>query len=142
MSEQNKDSSAEFAAYFLAETSVLDIELPNGEPMLYGGEQVRAHLYGPATSRFAKARAVADREAARRVMNTMGVKSGRGKRGDEEDADADAKFLIAVTDRFENFPFPGGPEAVYREPRLKYIADQVRAHLADLGNFFPGGKSS
>ena len=73
-----------------------------------------------------------DREAARGIMAALAP----GKEGPAKDADA--KFLSAVTERIDNFPFPGGPAAVYREPRLKYLADQVRAHLGDLGNFFKG----
>ena len=78
-----------------------------------------------------------DKEASKRVFRSMGAKL---KKGDEEDKDADAKFLAAITDSVENFPFPGGAGAIYRELRLKYVADQVRAHLSDLGNFF--GKPS
>ncbi len=123
----------DFGAFFLSETSRLDIDLPNGEPMLYEGKQVTVHVHGPATDVFAKAKDAMDKEASKRVFRSMGAKL---KKGDDEDKDADAKFLTAITDSIENFPFPGGPGAVYREPRLKYVADQVRGHLSDLGNFF------
>ena len=126
----------DFEEFFLVDTAALEIEMPNGEPMLYKGEQVVAHLYGPSTTQFVKAKAAVDKEASKRVINAMGAK---GKRKEQEDADADAKFLIAVTDRFDNFPFPGGKEAIYKEQKLKYIHDQVRAHLNDLGNFFTTG---
>ena len=122
-----------FASFFLAETSRIEIDLPNGEPMLYDGKQVAVNVYGPATDVFAKAKDAMDKEASKRVFRSMGAKL---KKGDEEDKDADAKFLAAITESIENFPFPGGPGAVYREKRLKYIADQVRGHLNDLGNFF------
>lgn len=122
-----------FDAFFLAETSRIEIDLPNGEPMLYDGKQVAVNVYGPATGVFAKAKDAMDKEASKRVFRSMGAKM---KKGDEEDKDADAKFLTAITDSIENFPFPGGAGAVYREQRLKYVADQVRGHLNDLGNFF------
>lgn len=122
-----------FAAFFLSETSRIEIDLPTGEPMLYDGKQVAVNVHGPATDVFAKAKDAMDKEASKRVFRSMGAKM---KKGDEEDKDADAKFLTAITESIENFPFPGGPCAVYREQRLKYVADQVRGHLNDLGNFF------
>ena len=128
-----------FAAFFLSETSRVEIDLPTGEPMLYDGKQVAVNVHGPATDVFAKAKDAMDKEASKRVFRSMGAKM---KKGDEEDKDADAKFLTAITDSIENFPFPGGPGAVYREQRLKYVADQVRGHLNDLGNFFTAPSKS
>ena len=126
-----------FAAFFLSETSRVEIDLPTGEPMLYDGKQVAVNVYGPATDVYAKAKDAMDKEVQKRAFRTMGAKL---KKGDDEDKDADAKFLAAITDSVENFPFPGGAGAIYRELRLKYVADQVRTHLSDLGNFF--GKPS
>ena len=124
---------ADFESFFLADTSRLEVDLPNGEPMLYQGQQVAVLLYGPATDAYVKAKAAMEKEATHRVFAAMGAKK---KKGEEEDKESDPKFLTAVTAGFENFPFPGGPAAVYRERRLQYIADQVRRHLNDLGNFF------
>lgn len=130
-------SNDAFAAFFLTEASRIEIDLPNGEPMLYEGKQVAVNVYGPATDVYAKAKDAMDKEVQKRAFRTMGAKL---KKGDDEDKDADVKFLVAVTDSVENFPFPGGAGAIYRELRLKYVADQVRGHLSDLGNFF--GKPS
>ena len=132
-----KTNPETFAAFFLTEASRIEIDLPNGEPMLYEGKQVAVNVYGPATDVYAKAKDAMDKEAQKRVFRSMGAKL---KKGDDEDKDADAKFLAAITDSVENFPFPGGAGAIYRELRLKYVADQVRTHLSDLGNFF--GKPS
>jgi len=133
------DKVDEFSEFLLTDTAVLDIELPDGEPMLFHGDQVRVHLFGPSTHQYVKARAALDREASKRIVAAMGQK---GKNKEKEDQDADAKFLIAVTDKFENFPYPGGVEAIYREQKLKYIHEQVRAHLNDLGNFFNHGETT
>lgn len=132
-----KTNPETFAAFFLSETSRVEIDLPTGEPMLYDGKQVAVNIHSPATDVFVKAKDAMDKEAQKRVFRSMGAKL---KKGDDEDKDADAKFLAAITDSVENFPFPGGAGAIYRELRLKYVADQVRAHLNDLGNFF--GKPS
>lgn len=122
----------DFADFFLQETATVAIKLPNGQPMLYQGRPVQVVVYGPATERYATAKDALDREATKALMEI----AGRDKAG--ADKDANARFLSAVTERIDNFPFPGGPAALYREPRLRYVADQVRAHLGDLGNFFKG----
>jgi uncharacterized protein (DUF924 family) len=132
-----------FEAFYLADTSELKLDLPNGEPMLYNGERVVVHLYGPATEQFVAAKDAIDREVAKRGMAAMATAMGnKRKNKEEEDRDADAKFLTAVTDRFDNFPYKGGPAAIYRDLRLKYVADQVRAHLNDLSNFFSSSASA
>lgn len=136
---ETQTQAEDFSAFFLTETSALDIDLPNGEPMLHNGQQVRIHLYGPSTTQHQKASDAMNKEATRRIMAAMGNKA---KKKEEEDKDADAKFLVAITARIENFPYPGGADAIYREPRLKYIGEQVRAHLADLGNFFKAGATA
>lgn len=122
----------DFAAFFLQDTSTVFIKLPNGQPMVYGGQPVSVVVYGPSTERYATAKDALDRAAAVSLMRATQSSPN------EAEKDADARFLSAVTERIDNFPFPGGPAAVYREPRLRYVADQVRAHLADLGNFFKG----
>ena len=124
-----------FDAFFLTDTSRLEIDLPTGEPMLYNGQPVAVNLHGPSTDVFAKAKDAMDKEASKRVFRAMGGKGA--KKMDAEDEDADPRFLTAVTADFENFPFPGGAAAIYRDRRLQYIANQVRSHLNDLGNFFP-----
>ena len=128
----------EFSEFYLNETAALELELPTGDPLRYRGKQVIAHLFGPSTTQFVKAKAALDREASKRVVAAMGVK---GRKKEKEDEEADAKFLAAVTERFDNFPYPGGVEAIYREPRFKYIHEQVRNHLNDLGNFFAPGET-
>ena len=141
MEQEHVADGPDFSAFFLEETSAIDLELPNGEPMLYDGAQVRVHLYGPATDRYQRASDAMQREAMRRAVAVAGQKK-RKKQAEAEDSDADLRWLLAVTQRFESFPYPGGAEAIYREPRLRYIADQVRAHLADLGNFFRPGETT
>lgn len=133
------EQTADFSAFFLEETSAVEIDLPNGEPMLFDGQRVAVRVYGPSTQAFITAKTALDREAAKNMAAAFGMKQ-KGR----EDArkDADSAFLTAITAGIDNFPFPGGAAAVYDEPRLKYIADQVRAHVNDLGNFFKGKPKS
>lgn len=134
----------EFDAFFLATTAHLVLDTPDGEPMLFNGQPVAVNLYSPATPEFVAAQTKREREVTQRVVSAMADKNkNKSKKTDAtDDADADAKFLCAVTAGFENFPFPGGAEAIYREPRLKYINNQVNRHLSDLGNFFGAPKTS
>jgi len=136
----SKELLDEFSDYFLTDTSALDIDFPDGSPMLYprkDGEQVRIHVYGPSTKQYQTAQEVLTREATKRVVAAMG-----SKKKEAEDKDADVKFLTAITASVENFPYPGGAEAIYREPKLRYIADQVRGHVNDTANFFADAPSS
>ena len=127
--------NANFSAFFLDDEPVgVDIDLPTGEPMLYEGARVRAHIYGVAGARHIKAKDVVQRESTKRVVNAMSTNAKKEK----EDADTDIKFLVAITERIENFPFPGGLDAIYREPKLMYIAEQVRTASTNQALFFKG----
>lgn len=131
MSKQD-DLLNDFSAFLLHDTSVVDIDLPTGSPMLYQGNPVRVHVYGPSTPQFIRANKVLTEEATKRVVAAMGNK----KQKEADEREADAKFLVAITANIENFPYPGGVEAIYREPRLMYIGDQVRKFVGDTANFF------
>jgi len=136
----SKELLDEFSDFYLDDTAAVDIELPDGSPMLYpknGGSQVRIHVYGPSTKQYQAAQEVMTREATKRVVAAMG-----SKKKEAEDKDADVKFLTAITASVENFPYPGGAEAMYREPKLKYVADQVRSYVGDTSNFFGNAPSA
>lgn len=126
---------AEFSQFFLEDAARFELDLPTGAPMLYNGAPVAVHLFGPATSQFIAAKDKKERDASARVY--AGIASQGKNEKDTSDADADNKFLCAITSSFENFPYPGGAEAIYREPHLIYINHQVNRILANLGNFFP-----
>lgn len=132
-----QDTTA-FDQFFINETSALEIDLPNGDPMLFNGAPVIVHLHGPSTTEWMTALDAKEKEATKRVLAAMGQKGKNAKK----DIDADARFLCAVTSRFENFPYPGGIEAIYHEPRLKYINNQVNTHLNDMGNFYKNSEKN
>lgn len=136
MSNTDTKQPHPFAAFLLAPTSAVEIMLPNGQPMLFEGQQVTVHIHGPASQVFIDAKAELDRDAAQRVFGAMNKGQGKRAGSTPDSAEADAKFLATITDRIDNFPFPGGPAGVYKEPGLLYLHEQVRRHLNDLGNFF------
>lgn len=131
-------AAPDFSAYLLAETGDVKINLPNGDPMLHDGQRVTVHVYGPASAQYAQAMGAMQRAARDRLFGKKGAQPDDA----EADAEANARFLEAVTARIEHFPYPGGLAAIYRERRLGYLADQVRAHLNDQGNFFKPSKMS
>jgi len=125
-----------FEEFFLDETSVIELETPHGKPLKHNGEVVRVHVYGPATDKFKKAQEKLQAEATKNIVAAM----SKGKKKEDSDKYSDADFLTAITEKFDNFPFPGGAEAIYTEPRLVYINKQVQAFVDDMGNFFGSGQ--
>lgn len=130
-------AAPDFSAYLLAETGRVEISLPNGDPMLYDGKRVAVNVYSPASAEYARAKAIMERAARDKILG--GKKSANEA---EDNAEIDARFITAVTQSVENFPFPGGVEAMYRERGLMYIEAQVRSYLNDQGNFFGKSKAS
>jgi hypothetical protein len=133
MTDTNK-----FSSFFLRDTTIVDIDLPNGEPAMTDAGRVSFEVYGPATEEYKKANDALSRESVRRYQNTLNIK---GMRKEKEDQDADVKFLLSITKRVINFDYEGGIEAIYREPHLSYMADQVRAAVSNGANFFKGAET-
>lgn len=141
MSNQTKTETAHdpFAIFELQEVGALDLKLPNGKPMLHNGQQVRVHVFSPASDQGVRLQQEIERGMVTDVARAV---SASAKREDEiaEEAESgfSAKRLAAITSHFENFDYPGGPLAIYRNPRLAYIARQVRNFWNSETNFFKG----
>lgn len=131
------DSLADFSAFLLSPTGRVEISLPNGEPMMYDGKRVAVNVYAPASAEYARAQAAMQRAARDKLLG--GKKSANEA---DENAEIDARFLVNITQSVENFPFPGGADAMYRERGLMYIGEQVRSYLGEQGNFFGKSKAS
>lgn len=138
MSKENTtDPVIDFSQYLLSPTGRVEINLPNGDPMLFNGKRVAVNVYAPASAEYARAQAAMQRAARDKLLG--GKKSANEA---EESAEIDARFLVSVTQSVENFPYPGGADAMYRERGLMYIGEQVRAYLGEQGNFFGKSKAS
>lgn len=137
MTDKTTPAAADFSAFLLSPTGRVEISLPNGDPMLYDGKRVAVNVYSPASAEYARAKATMERAARDKILG--GKKSANEA---EDNAEIDARFITAVTQSVENFPFPGGVDAMYRERGLMYIEAQVRAYLNDQGNFFKPSKMS
>lgn len=132
-----KETTADFSAFLLSPTGRVEINLPNGDPMLYDGKRVAVNVFSPASAEYARAQAAVQRAARDKLLG--GKKSANEA---DENAEIDARFLVSITQSVENFPYPGGADAMYRERGLMYIGDQVRAYLGEQGNFFGKSKAS
>ena len=129
----------DLSAFFLVETGAVEIDLPNGEPMVIDGKRVTVHVYGPATKRYKKARDELEKQAAMRAAMLYKFHGAKHKKEDI-DAEADARFLAAITERID--AINGDPFDVYADARVKYIPDQVRQYIDDQANFFKGSATT
>jgi hypothetical protein len=120
----------DFSMFFLAVSGTVAINMPNGKPLMYEGNQVTIDVYGPGSIQHIKATEFIQNEATKRLLIAAGNTDVK------EDPDADVKYLLAITRSINNFPYEGGAKAIYSEPRLNYIANQVRAYVGRAGNFF------
>lgn len=132
-----KDTTADFSQFLLSPTGRVEINLPNGDPMMVDGKRVAINVYSPASAEHARASAAVQRAARDKLLG--GKKSANEA---DESAEIDARFLTTVTESIENFPYPGGAHAIYRERGLMYIGEQVRSYLGEQGNFFGKSKAS
>lgn len=128
------------AAFEAADVGVLDVQTPAGEPLLHQGQPVRIHLYGPGSVEYTRAQAKADTAAQARTF--AAIRGKASKSATEDQREDGIHKLVACTKRVENFPIPGGAEALYRNQRLGYITNQVGRFLEDWANFLPPSAQS
>lgn len=99
---------------------------------------IGGYFFGPGSKEYAKAQTVNSNKIVARVK-----KKGNVDQTPEQKAKEDAEFLVLVTDRFENLTLGdlSGAElqkAVYLNPKLGFIKDQVAKHTGDWANFTKG----
>jgi len=131
--QANPAGAFELAQFEAADTALMDVLLPNGQPMLYKGQPVQIELYGPGSEQDFKAQVEIDRATSERMMQTL-----RGKTAKDEVADrraAQIKKLVAVTKEVRNFPVSAAE--IYGNTKLGYITNQVLKFQGDWGNFLP-----
>lgn len=125
----------DIAAFEASEVGILEVQDTAGEPLLHAGLPVRIHLYGPGSPEFVRVTAKLDAAAQQRTFAALRGKAAKNA-SDEQRQDLITK-LTACTRLIENFPIPGGPKALYENPRLGYITSQVQRFLDDWANFPP-----
>lgn len=120
------------------ETSTLELLNGKDEPIIgEGGKPASITVYGPGTKQYAAAQA---KQSARAIEKLR--KKGKIEPTAEQSRAETAEFLASCTVSFNNFgdaDYPtGGPEmfkAVYANPSIGFIAEQVNKHISDWANF-------
>ena len=119
-----------------ADTFNLELVGTDDEPIIGdGGKQAAITVYGPGSKAFAKASA----SRAERMMARM-AKRGKVKLTPEDQAAETAEFLSAITVSLHHFDYEGAAtaeaiKAMYADPTLGFVADQVQKAVGDWANF-------
>jgi isopentenyl phosphate kinase len=121
------------------DTATLTVLNPKGDELLVNGDPVKITVYGPGSKQHLKAKHVLDNAVQVRSMAMLRGKVEKNMA--ELSAQQTAEFLAACTVSVENFPIEGGAIAIYSNPKLKYITDQVDKFLGDTENFMPGSQT-
>lgn len=133
---ENKVSTFDLSAFEASETAILTVLGLDHEPLKFNGQPVQIELYGPGSDIAQRLEAKAASAAQARAFALL--QSG-GKGADEEDTrKQQAEKLAALTKRVINFPVEGGALAIYQNPRLRYITNQVARFQENWANFKPG----
>ena len=143
MTDQTTTQSAEdfdLSAFEVSETATLDVLDLDQQPMLRHGQPVRITVYGPGSTAYVRAEASAAQASQARALAAL---RGKASKTDLEDQRKhQAEKLAAITAGIDNFPIPGGALALYSNPKLGYITNQVARFLEDWANFKPASAKS
>ncbi|CDO34995.1 hypothetical protein [Novosphingobium sp. KN65.2] len=123
------------------------IKNADGSPMLDGdGKPAFARMHTPASKTWEVAHASQRRKSMRRVREHGGRIEAVA-----DDLQDTIEFLVAVTEEFVNvaMPLPEGQtgakalvRAIYENPQLGYIRDQMEANSKDWGAFLDQSESN
>ncbi len=121
-------------AYELEDTAVLTVQnLQRDDDLLYNEKQVKITIFGPGSKQGVKAIHKASMAATLRMQGLM---RGKVDKKSAEQADEERVIkLTAITANIDNFPISGGAEALYSNPKLVDIADQVEEFFNTKSNF-------
>lgn len=132
------------------ETSVLPLKDAQGELMHAkdaGGQElpVTVVVYGPGSDQYQKAQLRAQRRAMQ-MFKKKGAKAADSRTAEERRSD-DADLLADITVSFGNLTYKGLEGralalAIYQNPKLGFIADQVNSHAGDWANFTSAAQSA
>lgn len=130
-------------------TAFLHLRGPDGTPLYENGERVGITLYGPGTPEAARVEERTTARIVKRMRDSDGKPSvvplDERRAQDAEDlADVTAEFHHLEEDGPDGAPLTGRAlfVAVYRNPRLGWIVEQVNKFLGDWGKFTPSSNAS
>lgn len=135
-----------FDISILAAEETFDVELidpKTGEPLIGESGPLTVTVYGPGTKIFQAAKSAANNRAMARWR-----RKGKADATPEEDVAAVANFLTPCTKSFNGFGYKDaqpGPEmfrALYMDPKMGWLTDQVNREMGDWGNFTKASATS
>jgi hypothetical protein len=133
MAKPEQDNN-DLSLFETLDTAVMTVESPKGGDLEYNGAPVTITLYGPGSQQFIRAKHRLDMNVQARSVALLRGNSDR--RAAEENLKDTAEFLAAVTVKIDNFPVTDA-FALYTNPKLRYITDQVDRYLSKTENFMP-----
>lgn len=125
----------DIAKLAVKETAVIELETPDGEPLLdEGGKVLSVTVYGPGSKQFQRAQGKRNRA----ILDH--VRKGGKKMKDEEQRELDAEFLADCTASFNGFVYKDLTgydmfKAAYLDPSIGFVAEQVNKAIGDWANF-------
>lgn len=122
--------------YELEDSAVLIVQDASGTEDMIGADgknPVTIQVFGPGSKQGVRAQHVGGRHAALR-MAAM-VRGKVSKSAAQEAEDERIEKLAMITGEVTNFPYDGGPAAMYANPKLCYVAKQVEDFFGDNANF-------
>lgn len=134
------ENKFDIAAFEAADTSLLNVLDIRGDPLFVDGNVVTIELYGPGSNEYAKAQA-----RLNDILTSRSFMAMRGKPVRETMEESRAPLVdkyVACTKALNNFPIEGGARALYENPKLTYITDQVARFIEDWANFTPGSATT
>ncbi|TCP36551.1 hypothetical protein EV292_10147 [Sphingomonas sp. BK235] len=137
------------ATLAVATTAFLHLKGPDGTPLYDGGEAVGIDLYGPGSAEHGQ---IEERQSAR-VVKRMAENENRiahvplAQRRIEAAEDLTsltAGFRYIEHETPDGTPLSGPAlySAVYSDPKLGWIKEQVIKFVGDWGKFTPGSQTS
>jgi len=123
-----------------AEVSDIPVKEMDGSPMLdENNNPVTATMFSPASKIWQVAHANKRRKTMRKVRENGGKLEAVA-----DDTEDTIEFLCAVTKRFNGLEIPDEPDqvrAIYSNPRLGYIRDQMEDAASNWENFTAASKA-
>lgn len=130
----------ELSQFENAERGSFNVLRQDGSELLIEGKPVVIHMHGKGSKPQVAADHVRQRE---NTVSMTAALQGRVKKNAEEDGfRRQAEYLAKCTISIDNWPFDGGPLALYMNPKLGYITAQAEKFLADDANFMQGSGPS
>lgn len=120
--------------YAMSPTGVLHLR-DAADNLMYADDArkkpMRIHLYGPGSREY--------QNAEKRNSNRM-MEGFRRKGRAPDPLELRIDLMTAVTQRFENIEYDGLKDealyrAVYNDPELRFVRDQVDVYLSETANF-------